>query len=43
MKHETYQEMENRLNRRNWILIGIAMLLPIVFILFFNYYLFYLV
>jgi len=40
MKHETYQEMERRLDRRNWILIGIAILLPVAFILFFNLFLF---
>jgi hypothetical protein len=43
MEHETYQEMERRLKRRDNILIAIAILLPVAFIFFFNYYLFYLI
>ena len=39
MKNETYQEMEKRLERRSWIGIGIAIILPIAFIVFFNLYL----
>ena len=39
MNTETYEQMEKRLNRNAWIGIGIAILLPIAFILFFNLYL----
>lgn len=38
MKTETYKEMEKRLNRNAWVGIGIAILLPVAFILFFNFY-----
>ena len=38
MKTETYKEMEKRLERNAWIGIGIAILLPIAFIVFFNLY-----
>jgi hypothetical protein len=38
MKTETYKEMEKRLERNAWIGIGIAILLPIAFIVFFNSY-----
>ena len=37
-QHETYEQMEKRINRREWFMIAIALLLPIAFILFFNYY-----
>jgi len=43
MKHETYKQMEKRLKIRDNILVAIALLLPLAFIFFFNYYLIYLV
>jgi hypothetical protein len=42
LQHETYSQMEKRLKRRDNILIAIALLLPMAFIFFFNYYLIHL-
>ena len=37
MKNESYEQMEKRLNRKSWVLIAIAVLMPLLFILSFPY------